>query len=681
MAATITDQRTIIDQCDAIGTWTPAPSVNTADPSPIEATGCLAWSVSNTTVDCYETYSAINFTAGQTPGPSLIYIWFTHRAALDLTANAAVAMIIGDGTNRVAYHLAGSDKAAFRHDAGPAYWLCLILDTANRPSFTTILGSESAMNWSAITQIGVRFKTLAKSIGGSVNCFIDIMRRGAIGQGLRIKGGTSSVPGVFLDVSTADRDTADQKAFGILRRLSAGVYGCQGPLSFGSDGAAAAYFEDTGAVLVFEERGTGNDKYLLKVIGNASYETHFVLNSCIVKSAGPGVECTFTDQYITTLTLNSCTFADLKNKIWFTNTAAATGHSVTGCSFSGCGQIDPGDVVFTGNTIAKTTDANGGLLIDADGTANISDLSFTSDGTGHAIYITATGTYTFTNFTYSGYGADGTTDAVVYNNSGGLVTINVSGGDTPTVRNGSGATTSVINTVPLTVTVKDEAGSVVEGATVSIHTVNPQSMKGAIADDGGSQTDETTAANNATANDMTLLPTIPAVNDAYYFGSDEPFLNLRINIGQNGAGTWTIVWEYYNGATWASISDVNDGTSGFRAGTGNKEVKFSPPTDWATTSVSGINAFWVRARVSSYTSITTQPLGTQSWIFKQIMNELTNASGIAQEDYNYTTDQDVTVRIRKSSTGTRYVPAETSGTVESTGFTLTWILVEDIVAA
>jgi len=38
-----------------------------------------------------------------------------------------------------------------------------------------------------------------------------------------------------------------------------------------------------------------------------------------------------------------------------------------------------------------------------------------------------------------------------------------------------------------------------------------QALGGAVADDGGTQTDETTAANDATTDDMTLLPASPAV--------------------------------------------------------------------------------------------------------------------------------------------------------------------------
>ena len=139
-------------------------------------------------------------------------------------------------------------------------------------------------------------------------------------------------------------------------------------------------------------------------------------------------------------------------------------------------------------------------------------------------------------------------------------------------------------------------------------------VAGAVADDGGVQTDETAAANNPTANDMTLLPAVPAVNDAYYFGYSAPWDWLRSNIGTAGTGTWTIVWEYWNGAAWATLPDTVDGTSHF-GNAGEREVTFTRPTDWAMTTILTMSLYWIRARVSSYTSITTQPKGTQAWIW------------------------------------------------------------------
>lgn len=135
-----------------------------------------------------------------------------------------------------------------------------------------------------------------------------------------------------------------------------------------------------------------------------------------------------------------------------------------------------------------------------------------------------------------------------------------------------------------------------------------------MADDGGVQANETTPANNPTTNDMSLLPAVPAVNDAYYIGYSALWDYLRLRIDTPGAGTWAIFWEYWNGAAWVSLASINDPTSGFRpAAIGEYEVTFTRPADWATTTILAMTFYWIRARVSAYTSITTQPKGTQVW--------------------------------------------------------------------
>ena len=135
----------------------------------------------------------------------------------------------------------------------------------------------------------------------------------------------------------------------------------------------------------------------------------------------------------------------------------------------------------------------------------------------------------------------------------------------------------------------------------------------AVADDGGSMTNETTAASNATDDDMTLLPAVPVVDDAYYFGHTSTFDGVNLRISTPGAGTWTIIWEYWDGDSWEALAGVIDRTSGFIIGGANPTgISFTKPGDWDTTTVNAQGPFYyVRARVSAYTSITTQPLGAQ----------------------------------------------------------------------
>lgn len=84
--------------------------------------------------------------------------------------------------------------------------------------------------------------------------------------------------------------------------------------------------------------------------------------------------------------------------------------------------------------------------------SNIKYCTFVSSGSGHALQIMATGTFTLEGNVFSGYGLDNTTDSAIYNASSGSVTLNVTKGATPTVRNGTSSTTTINNNVSITLT-------------------------------------------------------------------------------------------------------------------------------------------------------------------------------------------------------------------------------------
>jgi hypothetical protein len=127
-------------------------------------------------------------------------------------------------------------------------------------------------------------------------------------------------------------------------------------------------------------------------------------------------------------------------------------------------------------------------------------------------------------------------------------------------------------------------------------------------DDGGAFTDESSAAQSSTADDVHPVPAIPSQNDAAYFYM--PAANsktLYINITTKGVGTWTVTWEFYNGSGWVSLVGINDGTQSWLVGsTGWKTVSWTSTLSSVT--VNSRAGFWVRARVSAYTAVTTQPL-------------------------------------------------------------------------
>ena len=86
--------------------------------------------------------------------------------------------------------------------------------------------------------------------------------------------------------------------------------------------------------------------------------------------------------------------------------------------------------------------------------ALISNTTFNSDWSNHWIEITTAWTYTFTWNKFNSYaGTDWSTwNECIYNNSWWAVTLNIEGGwDTPTIRNWTSATTTVNNTVTISV--------------------------------------------------------------------------------------------------------------------------------------------------------------------------------------------------------------------------------------
>lgn len=91
-----------------------------------------------------------------------------------------------------------------------------------------------------------------------------------------------------------------------------------------------------------------------------------------------------------------------------------------------------------------------------------------------------------------------------------------------------------------------------------------------------------------------------------YFGGGKPFGTLVFEIGTPMSATsWTITWEYWNGAAWTALT-VADGTNKFQ-NTGIRLVSFKQPYNWATVAVDSVTVYWVRARISAITGTPVNP--------------------------------------------------------------------------
>jgi hypothetical protein len=131
---------------------------------------------------------------------------------------------------------------------------------------------------------------------------------------------------------------------------------------------------------------------------------------------------------------------------------------------------------------------------------------------------------------------------------------------------------------------------------------------------GPVDSDETAATNNATANDMDLVPaTGNASGDGFYFGFASLWDSLCLLIGTAGAGTYTIAWKYWNSSSWVTLPTILNDMNDFKS-VGQKHLNFNRPVDWATIDIASLGAMYYIKAEMTYTSLATQPKGTQAWI-------------------------------------------------------------------
>lgn len=135
-------------------------------------------------------------------------------------------------------------------------------------------------------------------------------------------------------------------------------------------------------------------------------------------------------------------------------------------------------------------------------------------------------------------------------------------------------------------------------------------------DSGGpSFSDQTTGFNDATDANFTPFPATEEDElDYCAIGFDQRFARVvfdNLNGTQGVAGT--VAWEYWNGAAFVALSGVTDGTSGFTAAVADGQVlTFTLPTDWVKNTLNGVEAFYIRARVT--TLYTTNPIYDQGFV-------------------------------------------------------------------
>jgi hypothetical protein len=457
-AVSIAFDGTRANDAEATTNWTAASATVTLETDFVyQGSGSVSAQIKTTESGFYYRNSAVSYDF-TTPRVWIAKIIATNKNVLD---GNGVTLEIGTGarTNYYRYFVFSATSYPI-----PGGWQIVPIDPNISGYRSATVGTPTL---TTIDMFGIQadFSVTSKS----QNVAVDAVDHIASGTGLTLTGGDGAdADGTFANFVTSDEGTSSNR-WGIVTTRE-GVLYITGTLQIGS--GTAAVFTDSNRTLVFPDGRVAAGFFGTKwSLANAT--SQFSVTSCAFIGRGAlGTTDTRPDHTVTSTTGNAssftgCTFNVFRN-ITYTSKVTATscsflnglkltqaGSTITGCSFTG----------FTGGSAVA--------YVLSDDPSKISSCSFTFNSAGHAIEISTAGTYSFSGNTFTNYGAGGTNDAAIYNNSGGSVTLNITGGgSTPTVRNGAGASTTVNNAVTLTVTVKDANSVAISGARVGIYTDN-----------------------------------------------------------------------------------------------------------------------------------------------------------------------------------------------------------------
>jgi len=709
----VADNRTELEQCDSASAWTGTISINTNSAVEIESTDCLTQVVSNTAEDAYTTITSDDYSGGGSLG-----IWIRTTGTMDTLSAGGVAIQVGDGTNRIAYHLGGIDATGFRHDTGPHEWAYFLLDLANKPAnFTALAGSEGSLNEAAITQVGVSFVTTAKALANAENCFWDIVRFADNGDDVVFVGGTTSgAAGNGGEIAVIDRSTGNQQAYGVLRELASNVYGIQGNVTLGdSTSSSDQFWEETNATYAWEDRGlSSNNYYRFALIGSSTATNCEFLFTSTTFSVPDAASASFDGNGadITVCTMDSCNFLGIDQGV---ETSDDTGDSWENCVYAGCGTIVANGCDLSGGAVSGyegTSDTSAlsyDLAVDPDG--ELDNMSFTK-GTAstHAIEFGTNipSEITLRGIDFSGYNAsDDQTDSTLdFKDTGGTITVNLIGCTGDISETNSGCTVVfVINPVQLSITTRDLSDDSLVDTRVLVETADtsgplPYEKTSSITRSGSTATVTCTAHGVADGKKAIIRGALePEYNgvqtttwisaDSYSYtvsgtpdtpANDTRLLNAQDETSYNNSPTTE---GTFSGGTGHAISDVLTLSNGATITVDNvstgEVTEFTVNSGGSRSGLTTSDTLTQGSTTGSGIDFTLSPdtdnLGIST---SGVIIDADTTAGVATDTRSYSGDQPIKGNARKMTASPYYKTGSISGTIDaSSGLTLTVKLASD----
>jgi hypothetical protein len=521
----------------------------------------------------------------------------------------------------------------------------------------------------------------------------------------RMYDGESADPASFAGFATNANDTVANR-LGLIQEIDGGFL-IQGKIVLGY--SAAVYFkQENTTVLIADTEKVVSSFNAIEIRQPSGTSTVIFTNVSFL-----ALNATARGNWITTdnatVTLTACTFTSMGTFGFLGSTTATT------CTFRACNLVTQSSAVIVGCTFDSTNDATKGLL--SNNPANVTSCIFKSSGTKHGIEFNTPGTYTWAGNTFTGYASsDGSSgNEAVYNNCTPYNTTQTYASSnqdsTVSLRSDAGGDSAVGECFASTATkvlsaarfYLKKSGTPTGNATVKIYAVTGTPNSNATPTGAVLATSENFSVASLTGSYAMTEFKFKSTNCISLTSGTNYFVVLDVSATTSSSGN-TIDVGYDNsapsftagnaatysvtGAVWTSQSyDLvfdcyTDGAVILNLSAGGTTPTIRNATGCSTSVVASVD-------ISVYVVDTSNsPLNdVQVAIFRvsddfEIMNKDTGydpeGNGYATTSYNGATPANIYIRVRKASTGTKYIPVSSTGTIQSEiGYTTTVTLQVD----
>lgn len=432
-AASYTTDLTLIHACDAASaSWTePTGFIDGAITLPetdyfIHNTGCLSKTMGAGTAAV--SGAIYNAGAGLTiPSGSVVMMWLYFGApnALNTQAAGGLRVFVGSATTAFKqWYVKGANTYTY------GGWFCVPVDPNTTQDATTGTPTATLQYFGAAATLNA---TSAVSKGNPFG--VDVLRYGR-GE-MRLNGGDLA-NGYATFAGYAAQNDSQANRWGLFQAIDGG-YLWQGLMVLGF--TSAVDFRDSNAAIQIANTQKVGAAFNRIEVRQATSRVDWTGVS--ISALGTVAKGQFEMVNNATVNLTTCTFTDMDTFVF------QSGATLVSTTFRRCGRVTLGGATVTGCSFERST-ATTSLLVGGS-VSTVSNCSFVSDGSNHAIEITAAGSYTFNGLTFSGYAAGSTGSPVTPTSTGNeAVYVNVATGtvtissDTALSVRSAGATVNVV---------------------------------------------------------------------------------------------------------------------------------------------------------------------------------------------------------------------------------------------